>query len=301
MIQTLEELLNAHREPIYLLFRRLKAMDRQFLLWSDLVHDYEQFCQSEVGAPLLESGMTPIMRHAQEAVVDEPFINLAVRMRVGRWKYVQVHTEEMRCRELTVAEFLDIKERVAAGIPPGDRYVLEVDLSPFERGFPKLKDSRNIGRGVEFLNRHLSGRLFMDGGRGEKLLFDFLQVHEVRGQQLMLNGTLRDVEELREALAQATTLLEAHTEESDALDRELRRLGFESGWGRALSGADANDLLDRDPFAPWLFRAVQRPRQTGYRRADRLYPRSGSRLGARDARVDPRARPRHRAPNRRRN
>jgi sucrose synthase len=232
MIQTLEELLNAHREPIYLLFRRLKAMDRQFLLWSDLVHDYEQFCQSEVGAPLLESGMTPIMRHAQEAVVDEPFINLAVRMRVGRWKYVQVHTEEMRCRELTVAEFLDIKERVAAGIPPGDRYVLEVDLSPFERGFPKLKDSRNIGRGVEFLNRHLSGRLFMDGGRGEKLLFDFLQVHEVRGQQLMLNGTLRDVEELREALAQATTLLEAHTEESDALNRELRRLGFESGWGR---------------------------------------------------------------------
>jgi sucrose synthase len=232
MIQTLEELLNAYREPIYLLFRRLKAMDRQFLLWSDLVHDYEQFCQSEVGAPLLESGMTSIMRHAQEAVVDEPFISLAVRMRVGRWKYVQVHTEEMRCRELTVAEFLDTKERLAAGIPPGDRYVLEVDLSPFERGFPKLKDSRNIGRGVEFLNRHLSGRLFLDGGRGEKLLFDFLQVHQVRGQQLMLNGTLQDVDELREALDQATTLLEAHTEESDALNRELRRLGFESGWGR---------------------------------------------------------------------
>jgi len=165
-------------------------------------------------------------------VVDEPFISLAVRMRVGRWKYVQVHTEDMRCRELTVAEFLDIKERVAAGIPPGDRYVLEIDLSPFERGFPKLKDSRNIGRGVEFLNRHLSGRLFLDGGRGEKLLFDFLQVHQVRGQQLMLNGTLQDVDELREALDQATTLLEAHTEESDALNRELRRLGFESGWGR---------------------------------------------------------------------
>jgi sucrose synthase len=48
----------------------------------------------------------------------------------------------------------------------------------------------------------------------------------------MLNGTLQDVGELREALDQATTLLEAHTEESDALNRELRRLGFESGWGR---------------------------------------------------------------------
>jgi len=232
MIPKLEELLQAYREPIYLLFRRLKAMDRRFLLWSDLVHDYEEFCESEVGAVLLDTEMSPIMRHAQEAVVDEPFVSLAVRARVGRWQYVQIHTEEMRCRELTVSEYLDIKERLAANIPQGDRYVLEIDLSPFERGFPKLKDSRNIGRGVEFLNRHLSGRLFLDGGRGEKLLFDFLQVHQVRGHQLMLNGTLKDIEELREALRSATTLLETHTEESADLTRELRRLGFEAGWGR---------------------------------------------------------------------
>ncbi len=232
MIQNLEDLLQTYREPIYLLFRRLTAMDRTFLLWSDLVHDYEQFCDTEVGAPLLETELTAIMRHSQEAVVDAPFITLAVRARVGRWHFVQVHTEEMRCRELSVAEFLDIKERLAAGIPHGDRYVLEVDLSPFERGFPKLKDSRNIGRGVEFLNRHLSGRLFMDGGRGQKLLFDFLQVHQVRGQQLMLNGMLRDVEELRDALDKATTLLEGHTKEGPDLTRELRRLGFEPGWGR---------------------------------------------------------------------
>ncbi|MFA9411389.1 MAG: sucrose synthase [Deltaproteobacteria bacterium] len=232
MIQKLEELLQTHREPIYLLFRRLKAMDRRFLLWSDLVHDYEQFCQSEGGAALLDTDMSSIMRHTQEAVVDEPFVSLAVRARVGRWQYLQVHTEEMRCRELTVSEYLDIKECLAAGIPQGDRYVLEIDLSPFERGFPKLKDPRNIGRGVEFLNRHLSGRLFMDGGRGQKLLFDFLQVHQVQGQQLMLNGTLRDIEELSEALRKATTLLEAHAEESADLIRELRRLGFEAGWGR---------------------------------------------------------------------
>jgi sucrose synthase len=232
MIQTLEELINAHREPIYLLFRRLKALDRQFLLWSDLVHEYEQFADSDVGALLRDTAMSWIMGHAQEAVVDEPFVCLAVRARVGRWHYVQVHTEEMHCRELKVAEFLDIKERLAAGIPRGERYVLEIDLSPFERGFPKLKDSRNIGRGVEFLNRHLAGRLFMNGGRGQTLLFDFLQVHQVRGQQLMLNGTLRNVEELREALGKAMELLVAYKEESESLKRDLRRLGFEPGWGR---------------------------------------------------------------------
>jgi sucrose synthase len=232
MIQSLEELLQAHREPIYLLFRRLKSLDRQFLLWSDLTHEYEQFAKTDVAEPLRETKMPWIMQHAQEAVVDEPFICLAVRTRVGRWQYVQVHTEEMRCRELTVAEFLDLKERLAAGIPPGERYVLEIDLSPFERGFPKLKEARNIGRGVVFLNRHLAGRLFVDGGRGQKLLFDFLSMHQVRGQQLMLNGTLEDVEELRESLDKAMELLEEHEEESDDLNRELRRLGFEPGWGR---------------------------------------------------------------------
>ncbi len=232
MINNLQELLREHREPIYLLFRRLKALDRQFLLWSDLVHEYEHFADTEVAAPLQETKMPWIMHHAQEAVVDEPFISLAVRERVGRWRYVQIHTEDMHCRELSVTEFLDIKERIAAGIPLGERYVLEIDLSPFERGFPKLKDARNIGRGVEFLNRHLSGRLFVDGGRGQGLLFDFLQVHQVRGQQLMLNGTLQDIDELREALEQALQLLEGHDEESADLSRELRRLGFEPGWGR---------------------------------------------------------------------
>jgi hypothetical protein len=31
-----------------------------------------------------------------------------------------------------------------------------VDLSPFERDFPKLSSPEDIGHGVEFLNRHLS-------------------------------------------------------------------------------------------------------------------------------------------------
>ena len=232
MINTLEAILQAHREPTYLFFRRLKALDRQFLLWSDLVHEYAQFADTAVAAPLRETKMTWIVRHTQEAVVDDPFVALAVRERVGRWRYVQIHTEDMHCRELTVAEFLDLKERLAAGIPPGERYVLEIDLSPFERRFPKLKDARNIGRGVEFLNRHLSGRLFVDGGRGQKLLFDFLQVHQVHGQQLMLNGTLQDTDELREALNEAMDILDGDENESDGLNRELRRLGFEPGWGR---------------------------------------------------------------------
>ncbi|MGB5368027.1 MAG: hypothetical protein WBN14_17330, partial [Polyangiales bacterium] len=105
MIQTLDELLHSHREPVYLLFRRLKALDRQFLLWSDLEHEFAQFAETEVGAPLRDTAMPSIIRHAQEAVINEPFICFAVRARVGRWEYVQVNTEDMHSRELSVTEF----------------------------------------------------------------------------------------------------------------------------------------------------------------------------------------------------
>ncbi|MEM7434252.1 MAG: sucrose synthase [Myxococcota bacterium] len=232
MTDKLDTLLANHREPIYLFFLRLKALGRQFLLRSDVVHEYEEFGETEVGAPLVETEMTRLVRQTQEAVIDEPFVCLAIRTRVGRWRYVQVHSEDLHHRDLTVSEFLEIKERLTSNIPAGPRYVLEVDMSPFERKFPKLQESRSIGKGVEYLNRHLSGQMFLNGGQGQQLLFSFLQVHHVRGRPLMLNGTLENPDELRAALADAVELLEGVDEDDEGFHRELRRLGFEPGWGR---------------------------------------------------------------------
>ena len=245
MIEELASLLESHREPMYLWFRRLKALDRQFLLWSDLVHESKAFCETDAGVSLRGTRLPSLVRRIQEAAIDEPFVYVAIRVRVGRWRYAQIHTEEMQCRELTASEFLDAKERIVHDIARGDRYVLEIDLSPFERGFPKLKDVRNIGRGVEFLNRHLSGRLFVDGGQGQERLFNFLQVHQVQGQQLMLDGTLQNVDELRDALEEAIGILDGSLE-GDELHLELKRLGFEAGWGRtaALIREQMEVLLD---------------------------------------------------------
>ena len=90
---------------------------------------------------------------------------------------------------------------------------------------------------MEFLNRHLSGRLFASRrGEGPDLLFDFLRVHEVRGRQLMLNGTLQTRDQLIEGLRVAVELLESHDDEDawDDVAASLRALGFEPGWGRSV-------------------------------------------------------------------
>jgi hypothetical protein len=41
--------------------------------------------------------------------------------------------------------------------------VLEIDLGPFNRNFPRMNMAQSIGQGVTFLNRHLSSSMFQVG------------------------------------------------------------------------------------------------------------------------------------------
>jgi sucrose synthase len=157
----------------------------------------------------------------------------------------------MKALELNVSRYLIAKERGLSGTPPEqERWGLEIDLSPFERGFPKIEDADSIGRGVEFLNRHLSTRLF-EQADGRQRLMDFLRVHEVQGRPLLLNGTLETVEELRDALHAGVELLRGRPRDEVAWNRELRGLGFEPGWGRTVARAqESMELLAQLLDAP---------------------------------------------------
>jgi sucrose synthase len=241
MIDALPELLKEHRKEIYLLFRRYRALDKSLLTWSDLTYEFDRFCETERGAPLRDSAMRSLVYSTQEAVVHGPAFVLAVRSRVAKWRFIQVHTEDLMSREISVGGFLASKERLLSDGFRERNWTLEVDLSPFERGFPKLTEARSIGQGVKFLNRHLSAGLFSGNGEGKERLFDFLRVHEVRGRQLMVNEGIQTLDELRQSLRQALDLLENGDENGREAETdgwalhgpELRKLGFEPGWGRS--------------------------------------------------------------------
>jgi sucrose synthase len=240
LIETLPDVLREHREPLYLLFRHLHALQRPVLGWADLVHQFDAFASTPVGECLRETEVEWVLRRTQKAVAVDPLLYLAVRERVARWRYLELHTHEMEVREIDVAEYLAAKERSVDGRGLGERYVLEVDLSPFERDFPKLSDPNDIGHGVEFLNRHLSTRLAGLGDRGPTHLFEFLRVHQVDGRSLMLNDLIRNADELHAALEKALDLLE--DAERD-WSWSLRQLGFEPGWGRTAERARETMVL----------------------------------------------------------
>jgi sucrose synthase len=249
--QPFESELREHRNTIYLLLRALGEIGRPLLLRSDLHECIQAFLQEQDDDALARSEIVTSLATAQEAVVVGPNVFFALRPRIAQWKYLHVHAEAVLAREVDVKEYLATRERLVEGTHAGTDWALEVDFGAFERNFPRLTQSSSIGRGVEFLNRHLAGRLFANrGGPGPELLFDFLRVHQVRGRQLMVNAIITSRAQLAEALRRAREILEEQDPQArwDDVAAHLRPLGFEPGWGGSVEQISRSMELLADIF-----------------------------------------------------
>ena len=229
---TTSEYINSHRDIIHHLMRHYLSLDRQFLLHSELRDEFTNFCNQDTDNPY-DKQLLQLIDISQEAVLSHPWVYLAIRPRTARWAYLRFHSDTMVHEEISVSEFLIFKENTKDP-QNSDEWLLEVDLTPFNRDFPKLKESRSIGRGVEFLNRRLSSQLFEEIGKGDKRLLNFLRAHQCQGQQLMLNERITDVPTLRRTLHLAQDYLDSQSPDAEwnQIGLRLQEIGFEPGWGR---------------------------------------------------------------------
>ena len=236
MKKQIERAIQQERNTLYIFFRRLVELNRDFLLQSDLIEHFNQFVESEAGQSLKGSPIQFLFHHAEEAAIDRPWIYLSIRLGVADWMYLRFHTDKADSDVINVRQFLKFKERIIETNQHDNSWVLELDLRPFERGFPKLREVRSIGRGVEYLNRYLSNRLFSHQGVGEDQLVSFLQVHSYENNKLMLNHRIHNIDELRTALREAQKIFNTRddNDEWDSIESELNELGFERGWGQRI-------------------------------------------------------------------
>ncbi len=235
----LETFLHAHSGFGHTLMHIFSRAERPLLLSSDVRALYAQAAEESGTEPGAE--IERLMGVAQEALVESGWLWLALRPAVATWEYLQIHSGTLAVTAVPVADFHKAKERVALQLDHNDPWLLEIDLSPFAREFPRLSESRSIGRGVEFLNRRLSSQLFHELGKGDRRLLEFLRVHEYRGQQLMLNQKIDSVANLRRSLRDAEAMLSEMdpTTPWKEMASELQGYGFEAGWGK-----DAERVID---------------------------------------------------------
>ncbi|XP_057432972.1 sucrose synthase-like [Lotus japonicus] len=155
------------------------------------------------------------MPHSPEAIVLPPWVALAVRPRP----------------ELQPAEFLHFKEELVDGSSNGN-FVLVLDFEPFNASFPRPTLNKSIGNGVEFLNRHLSAKLFHDKESLHPLL-EFLRLHNYNGKTLMLNDRIQTPNALQHVLRKAEEFLGTLPLETpySEFEHRFQEIGLERGWG----------------------------------------------------------------------
>ncbi|KAH1147262.1 hypothetical protein GLYMA_15G151000v4 [Glycine max] len=224
--------LSRYRNEFISLLSRYVAGGKGILQPHDLLYEVEKLLEEDEGMQKLkDSPFVKELESAKEAIVLPPFVSIALRPRPGVWEYVRVDAFELSVDNLSVAEYLRLKEELVDG-QCTDKYVLELDFEPFNVTLPRPTRSSSIGDGVQFLNRHLSSFMFRSKESLEPLLA-FLRTHRYDGHAMMLNDRIYNLSKLQSSLAKAEELLSRLLPNAPYSDfeYELQGLGFERGWG----------------------------------------------------------------------
>ncbi|MBA0819229.1 hypothetical protein Gohar_003739, partial [Gossypium harknessii] len=228
--ERLDDTLIAHRNEVLALLTRIEGKGKGILQHHQIILEFEAIPE-ETRKKLAGGAFSEILRASQEAIVLPPWVALAVRPRPGVWEYIKVNVHALVVEELTVAEYLHFKEELVDGSANGN-FVLELDFEPFNASFPRSTLSKSIGNGVEFLNRHLSAKLFHDKESMHPLL-EFLKVHCHKGKNMMLNDRIQNLNSLQHVLRKAEEYLGTLPAETPyaELEHKFQEIGLERGWG----------------------------------------------------------------------
>jgi len=230
--ERVEDTLCEHRNLLVSLFTRYVAQGKPILQPHDLLDGLAAVLgENDEHQDFRDGLFGNVLRSTQEAIILPPWVALAVRPRPGVWEYVRINVDELAVEQLSVSEYLEFKEHLVDGSVK-DNYVLELDLEPFNASFPRPTQPSSIGSGVQFLNRHLSSRLFHDNESMQPLL-DFLRAHKYQGQRLMLNERIQSVPKLRSSLVKAEEHLNKFPKNMPytEFEHKLQEMGLEKGWG----------------------------------------------------------------------
>jgi sucrose synthase len=231
MRERVEDTLSAHRNELVSLLSSFVEQGKGFLQPHQLLAEFERVIEEEERKKLNEGLFGEVLRSTQEAIVVPPWVALAVRPRPGVWEYVRVNVHELVVEQLSVPEYLKFKEALVDGSSQ-DNYLLELDFEPFNASFPRPSQSSFIGKGVQFLNRNLSSRMFHDRDSMQPLV-DFLRTHNYKGSKMMLNDRIRNRRDLQSSLSKAEkhlSTLHGDTPYSE-FEHKFQEMGLERGWG----------------------------------------------------------------------
>ncbi|MCU0961476.1 MAG: sucrose synthase [Pirellulaceae bacterium] len=222
----------------------LKALGTRFLLSDQVQKRLDEFLATE---PTLDEktrrAVRKLFRGCSEILLEGDAAYAVLRPDVGQKHIVRVHPAADTLEAVDRGQYLQIKDAYIQGHEEAAKSGLVIDFAPFFRDYPKIREPREMGEGISFLNRHLSAQLYQNPEVFRRALLEFLRYRKLEGSSILLNERVSSLRGLTAGIEAARSLLEDYEAGApyDAIAHDLQAHGFEPGWG--CTAADVGDSL----------------------------------------------------------
>jgi len=253
MPQLIQSVLNGQEKSVFREFlHQLRQGEKKYWLRNDILVFFTEFCakqglpESAPGTYLEKSKLGTLLYFTQEIILEDESFCLVIRPKIACEEFYRI-TDTLAVESISIEDILDIRDRHVNHHHPADGQIFEIDFHPFYDYSPLIRDSKNIGNGVQYLNRFLSSKLFQDPRRWLGALYQFLSLHNYNGTQLLINERIKNQSQLSSQLKEAIAFVQDRpkTEPYPEFRFELQSLGFEPGWGNTAGRVgESLELLD---------------------------------------------------------
>ncbi len=235
MSELLQAVLDSEeRSDFRQLLSELRHQEKRYLLRNDILTAYADYCTKYQKPEEFydSSNLGKLIYYTQEIILENGNLCLIIRPKIASQEVYRV-TEDMAVESLTAQDLLDVRDRFVNHYHPNEGAILELDFAPFYDYTPTIRDPKNIGKGVQYLNRYLSSKLFQDSRQWLESLFIFLRLHQYNGTQLLINGRIQSQQQLSDQVKKALTFVGDRPidEPYERFQFILQMMGFEPGWG----------------------------------------------------------------------
>ena len=260
MYKLIQAVLNSDEKTVLRkLIDALSRSGKRYFLRNEILQVFADcHCdQQQVGNSYHGSSLSQLIHYTHEIILDNESIWLLLRPWIAIQQAWKLTSDLSSGMQMPSQDFLNACDRQVNRSQP---HILTLDFSLFDQAFPAIDDPRNMGQGLEFLNRHLCDKLLTEPQYWEEALFKALQVLQYDDLELIINDQIHSGIELAEQVKQALTFLEGHGPDNpyETIHLDLQALGFEPGWGNTVARVrETLELLNRlmeDP-APAILEA----------------------------------------------
>lgn len=227
---------------------QLRNSENRYLLRNDILAAFSEYCIQHKKPEYFyqSSHLGQLVYYTQEIILENELLYLIIRPKIASQE-VFCLLEDFTVEQVTVQELLDLRDRIVNRHNPSEGDLLELDFQPFYDYSPTIRDPKNIGKGVQFLNRFLSSKLFQDPKQWLASLYQFLSLHSFQGTQLLINGRIKSQQQLSDQVKRALLFVSDRPDEEpyEEFRFKLQEMGFEAGWGNtAYRVRETLEILD---------------------------------------------------------